>query len=137
ESEKLRSFINYSLRDLSSNCTITSDYQGIVERLPMIIIAPSRFEVNVELPSFQRGQIQPGQKAFILLDRDRQPYVFVVNEDEGLVEQRWIQPGIERLAKREIIEGVEPGEKLVTEGKNRWVNGWRTSRNYSLTATRS
>ncbi len=55
--------------------------------------------------------------------RDRQPYVFVVNEDEGIVEQRIIKQGIEGLAKREIIEGVEPGEKLVTEGKNRLVNG--------------
>ena len=55
--------------------------------------------------------------------RDRQPYVFVVNESEGTVEQRAIQQGIEGLAKREIIEGVQPGEKLVTEGKNRLVNG--------------
>ncbi len=55
--------------------------------------------------------------------RDRQPYVFVVNEDKGIVEQRAIKQGIEGLAKREIIEGVEAGEKLVTEGKNRLVNG--------------
>ena len=39
------------------------------------------------------------------------------------MEQREIKQGIEGLAKREIIEGVEPGEKLVTEGKNRLVNG--------------
>ena len=59
--------------------------------------------------------------AFIF--RDRQPYVFVVKEAEDIVEQRRIKQGIEGLAKREIIEGVEPGEKLVTEGKNRLVNG--------------
>ena len=183
---------------------IGGDYQGIIERLPIIIIDPSRFEVEVELPSFQGGQIKSGQKAFIILDRDRakassgsltgqdlmklasargtvfsvspsvspgersvrvtvridegftnvqdgeqvsvwiatqekqravvapfnafiyrdgQPNVFVVNETEGTVEQRAITPGIEGLAKREIIEGVAPGEKLVTEGKNRLVNG--------------
>ncbi len=183
---------------------VNSDYQGIVERLPIILIDPSRFEVNVELPAFQGEQVKPGQRAFIILDRDRsransgritgqdlmklasakgtvfsvspsvspgersvrvtiridegenslqdgeqvsawiateeknraivapfntfvfrdrQPYVFVVNEDEGIVEQREIKKGIEGLAKREIIEGVEPGEKLVTEGKNRLVNG--------------
>ncbi|MDJ0681611.1 MAG: efflux RND transporter periplasmic adaptor subunit [Xenococcaceae cyanobacterium MO_167.B52] len=183
---------------------VNSDYQGIVERLPIIIIDPSRFEVNVELPAFQAGQIRPGQRAFIILDRDRsqanseritgqdlmklasakgrvfsvspsvspgqrsvrvtiridqgatslqdgeqvsawiateekeqaivvplntfifrdrQPYVFVVNEVEGIVEQRAIKQGIQGLAKREILEGVQPGEKLVTEGKNRLVNG--------------
>ncbi|MEM9275432.1 MAG: HlyD family efflux transporter periplasmic adaptor subunit [Cyanobacteria bacterium P01_F01_bin.143] len=183
---------------------IAGDYQGIIERLPIIVIDPSRFEVEVELPSFQGAQIRPGQRALIILDRDRskansgnitgqdlialanakgtvfsvspsvspgersirvtirinegfanlrdgepvsawiatrektsatvapfnafvfrdrQPYVFVVNEAEGTVEQRAIQQGIEGLAKREIVDGVEPGEKLVTEGKNRLVNG--------------
>ncbi|MDJ0636887.1 MAG: efflux RND transporter periplasmic adaptor subunit [Xenococcaceae cyanobacterium MO_188.B29] len=182
----------------------TGDYQGIVERLPIIVIDPNRFEVNVELPAFQGSQVKPGQRAFIILDRDRsransgsitgqdlmklasakgtvfsvspsvspgersvrvtiridegvsnlqdgeqvsawiateekeqaivapfntfvfrdrQPYVFVVNEAEGIVEQRAIKQGIEGLAKREILEGVRSGEKLVTEGKNRLVNG--------------
>ena len=182
----------------------TADYQSIIERLPIILIDPNRFEVMVELPAFQGVRVKPGQRALIILDRDRskansgnitgqdlielasaqgkvfsvspsvspgersirvtiridegaanlqdgeqvsawiateekenatvaplnafifrdrQPYVFVVNEDEGIVEQRAIKQGIEGLAKREIVEGVKPGEKLVTEGKNRLVNG--------------
>ena len=183
---------------------VTGDYQGIIERLPIILIKPDQFEVQVKLPAFQGEDIRPGQRAFIILDRDRskshsgtitgqdlmklasaqgtvfsvgpsvspgersvrvtirinqgvanlqdgeqvsawiaveekeqalvapfkafvfrdrQPYVFVVNEAEGVVEQRAIKQGIEGLAKREIIEGVKPGEKLVTEGNNRLVNG--------------
>ncbi len=183
---------------------VTGDYQGIVERLPIIVIDPNRFEVNIELPAFQGGKVKPGQRALVILDkdrskansgrvtgedlmklasaqgtvfsvspsvspgersvrvtmrinegfanlqdgeqvsawiatqekanatvapfnafvfRDRQPYVFVVNEAAGVVEQRAIKQGIEGLAKREIIEGVQPGEKLVTEGINRLVNG--------------
>ena len=183
---------------------VTGDYQGIVERLPIIVIDPNHFEVRVDLPAFSGGKIEPGQRALIVLDsdrslansgritgqdlielasakgtvfsvspsvspgersirvtarinegsvnlqdgeqvsvwiataeknnatvaplnafvfRDRQPYVFVVNEEEGIVEQRAITQGIEGLAKREIIEGVKPGEQLVTEGKNRLVNG--------------
>ena len=58
-----------------------------------------------------------------IVSRDRANYVFVVNEADGTVEQRQIEQGIEGLSKKEIIEGVEPGEKLVTEGKNRLVNG--------------
>ncbi|MBE9029587.1 efflux RND transporter periplasmic adaptor subunit [filamentous cyanobacterium LEGE 11480] len=60
-------------------------------------------------------------KAFVF--RDQQPYVFVLNESQGIVEQRAVQPGIEGLSKREILAGVQPNEKLVTEGINRLVNG--------------
>lgn len=183
---------------------VGGDYQNIIERLPIIVIDPNRFEVNVELPAFQGGQVKPGQRAFVILDRDRsrassgritgqdlmklasakgtvfsvslsvspgrrsvhvtirieegvanlqdgeqvsawiatveknqatvapfnalifrdrQPHVFVVNEEQGIVEQRAIKQGIEGLSKQEILEGVKPGEKLVTEGKNRLVNG--------------
>ena len=183
---------------------VAGDYQGIVERVPIIVINPDGFEVNVELPAFQGGKIKPGQRALVILDRDRAkatsgkitgqdlmrlasasgtvfsvspsvspgersirvtirinegaanlrdgeqisawiateekenatvaPFnafvsrdgrlnVFVVDEAQGVVEQRAINQGIEGLAKREIAQGVEPGEKLVTEGKNRLVNG--------------
>ncbi|MDJ0775039.1 MAG: HlyD family efflux transporter periplasmic adaptor subunit [Mastigocoleus sp. MO_167.B18] len=181
-----------------------AEYQSIIERLPIIVIDPNRFEVNVELPAFQGARVKRGQRAFIILDRDRskansgritgedlmklasaqgtvfsvspsvspgersvrvtirinqgianiqdgeqvsawiateeksratiapfnafvfrdrKPYGFVVNEEKGTVEQREIKAGIEGLAKQEILEGVKPGEKLVTDGKNRLVNG--------------
>ena len=184
--------------------SLSGDYQGIVDRLPIIMIDPNQFEVYVDLPAFQGAQIKIGQRALIILDRDssqanssnvtgqdleklasaegtvfsvspsvspgersvrvtiridrgaanlqdgeqisawiateeksqatvapfsafvsrdRQPYVFVVNEESGVVEQRAVRSGIEGLAKREIIAGVKPGEKLVTDGKNRLVNG--------------
>ncbi|MEM8832571.1 MAG: efflux RND transporter periplasmic adaptor subunit [Cyanobacteria bacterium P01_G01_bin.19] len=183
---------------------VAGDYQGIVDRVPMILIDPNAYEVDVELPAFQGSRIKSGQRAFIVLDRDRAKatsgritgedlmelasasgtvlsvspsvspgersvrvtiridrgtnnlqdgeqisawiateekdnatvapfnaivsrdranYVFVVNEADATVEQRQIEQGIEGLSKKEIIEGVEPGEQLVTEGKNRLVNG--------------
>ena len=49
---------------------VTGDYQGIIERLPIIIIKPDQFEVQVKLPAFQGEDIRPGQRAFIILDRD-------------------------------------------------------------------
>ena len=181
-----------------------AEYQSLIERLPVIVIDPNRFEVNVELPAFQGAKVKRGQRAFIILDRerskansgritgedlmrlasaegtvfsvspsvspgersvrvtirinegirniqdgeqvsawiatdeknrttvapfnafvfrDRKPYGFVVNEEKGIVEQREIRAGIEGLAKQEILGGVKPGEKLVTDGKNRLVNG--------------
>jgi HlyD family secretion protein len=55
--------------------------------------------------------------------RDRHPHVFVVNPETGRVEQRKITLGIEGISSREIVEGVSPGELLVTEGSNRLVQG--------------
>ncbi|MGB7414693.1 MAG: efflux RND transporter periplasmic adaptor subunit [Thermosynechococcaceae cyanobacterium] len=55
--------------------------------------------------------------------RDQQPYVFVVNEAEGKVEQRPVELGINGLTQREITSGVQPGDLLVTEGQNRLVDG--------------
>ena len=54
--------------------------------------------------------------------RNQVPYVFVVNE-ENIVKQREVTLGIEGLNEREILEGVEPGEQLVTEGQNGLVDG--------------
>ncbi|MEW6494939.1 MAG: efflux RND transporter periplasmic adaptor subunit [Cyanobacteriota bacterium] len=55
--------------------------------------------------------------------RNEKPHVFVVNQEKGIVEQRQIQPGIEGISRREILQGVKPGELIVTEGHNRLVNG--------------
>ena len=55
--------------------------------------------------------------------RNQQPYVFVVDEETGTVEQRQVELGVEGLDQREILSGVEPGEQLVTEGQNGLVDG--------------
>jgi len=57
--------------------------------------------------------------------RDQIPHVFVIKEENGkkVVEQRAVEPGIEGISKREILRGVKPGELLVTDGKNRLVDG--------------
>ncbi|MCT7954403.1 HlyD family efflux transporter periplasmic adaptor subunit [Laspinema palackyanum] len=182
----------------------SGEYQNIVERVPMIVIDPGEFEVNVELPAFEGDRVRPGQRVYIVLDedmsaasagqmtsdeltklaraagqvfsvspsvtpggramsvtmrikqgsenlrhgsrvsawiaveenpnattapfeafvfRDRQPHVFVANPETGRVEQRKITLGIEGISHREIVEGVSPGELLVTEGSNRLVDG--------------
>ena len=179
------------------------DYQGILDRVPIVVIDPSQFEVNVDLPA-ESGRVRPRQTALVasetdmkasissgdnnntLIDnarargqvfavnpaispggrsiqatirinsgtdklqhgervttwiavaqkqdavvaplnafvfRDQKPYVFVVNQDKGVVEQRQIVPGIEGIRQREILSGVSAGEKLVTQGQNRLVEG--------------
>ena len=178
-------------------------YQDVVESVPIVLIDPSEFEVIIELPSFEGGQVRVGQRAYIVLDdklgaaasgqvesddliqlssaqgrvfavspsvtpggravkvsirvnqgtarlregarvscwiaveeklnatvapqqafvfRDRQPHVFVV-ADDNTVRQRPVELGIEGLSVLEIVEGVRPGDTLVTDGKNLLVEG--------------
>ncbi|MGB0561823.1 MAG: efflux RND transporter periplasmic adaptor subunit [Spirulinaceae cyanobacterium] len=59
--------------------------------------------------------------AFIF--RDRVPYVFVVNPRTNRVERRAVEIGIEGLQSVEVISGINPGELVVTEGRNRLVDG--------------
>ena len=187
----------YSTQSVSSQL---SNYQGLLDRVPIVVIDPSQFEVTADLSASVGEQVRPGQTTVIanedniqtnldnedLIDsaqvrgkvfavnpavtpggraiqvtsrmtigtgnllhgsnvtlwvavaqkddavvvplnavifRDRNPYVFVANPDTGKVEQRQVKLGIEGLNQREIIEGVSPGELLVTEGQNRLVDG--------------
>lgn len=58
-----------------------------------------------------------------LVFRDRKAYAFVVNESNNTAVAREVKLGIQGLAGQEIKDGVYPGELVVTEGKNRLVNG--------------
>ncbi|GJD18161.1 hypothetical protein RIVM261_031170 [Rivularia sp. IAM M-261] len=179
-------------------------YQGILERVPMVIIDPSQFEVIVDVAGSSGEGVRPGQTALVGADRNvttgaansnnnqslitgaratgkvfavnpaispggraiearvrldtkaannlrhgervttwiavaekqnavvvplnaivrrnQQPYIFVVNQNKGVVEQRQVKLGITGISEQEIISGVEPGELIVTEGQNRLVN---------------
>lgn len=182
------------------------DYQGILERIPMVIIDPSQYEVLVELAGPTGERVEVGQDAFVasetdinnsvtqaetyretlianarargevfavnpavspggraiearirlnptttedirhgeqvlswiavaensdavvvplnaVVRRDQVPYVFVVNPDQGIVEQRQVELGITGITQQAIASGVTAGELVVTEGQNRLVDG--------------
>lgn len=199
-------YLNISEGEYFSPQIVTSqlggDYQGILERIPMVIIDPSQYEVIVDLAGPTGEQVETGQDALIasetkvnaaatsqetlianarargevfavnpaispggraiearirlnpqttetlrhgeqvltwiavsenpsaivvpldaVVRRDRIPYVFVVNEEEGVVEQREVELGITGITQQAIARGVAPGELVVTEGQNRLVDG--------------
>ncbi len=183
----------------------SGDYQSIIERVPMVVIDPRQFEVNVSMPAYQGNQVQPGQRAAVVLEpdvrgaenmtsdrlaevatatgrvfsvspsvspgeravnvtiritdgasslqnnarvgvwiavdekaaatvvprnaivfRDRDPHVFVIQQTpdgQTFVERRDIERGINGMEDQEIQTGVQPGEWLVTDGKERLVDG--------------
>ncbi|MCP4576629.1 MAG: hypothetical protein GY846_10145 [Deltaproteobacteria bacterium] len=59
----------------------------------------------------------------VFVYRKNKPYVFVVNQTEGRVEQRQVVEGIAGLSTEEILEGVQAGELLVNDGRHRLSNG--------------
>ncbi|WP_346291378.1 efflux transporter periplasmic adaptor subunit [Sphaerothrix gracilis] len=181
------------------------DYQGILERIPMVIIDPAQYEVLVDLAGPTGEQVEAGQSAFIasetsvssadqgdtyretlvanaraqgevfsvnpaispggraiearvrlypsttetlrhgeqvltwiavaaetnavvvplnaVVRRDQVPYVFVVDPEQGTVEQRPVELGITGITEQAIASGVTAGELVVTEGQNRLVDG--------------
>lgn len=194
-------YLNIRENEFYSQQAVTSqlsNYQELLNRLPIVVIDPNNFEVVAELPAASGSRIRPGQTTLVtssatqlvgasanlaeraeargdvysvtpavspgnrsidvtalissgyanlqhggsvtlwvaaaekedavvvplnaVVFRNQVPYVFVVNE-ENIVEQRQVELGVEGLTQREILEGVEPGEQLVTEGQNGLVNG--------------
>lgn len=185
------------------NSQLGGDYQGILDRVPMVIVDPSLLEVNIDIAAENRKLVRPGQTAIIadktnpetiinrdnnqvliealkakgkvfavnpvvspgtrsiqatiriaeggmtlqhgervtswitvagklrtlvaplnaFVFRDQKPYIFVVNPKKGIVEERAVDIGITGISKREIINGVEPGESIVVEGQSRLVDG--------------
>ena len=59
----------------------------------------------------------------VFIYRQNKPYIFVVNESRGVVEQREVLEGIAGLSMQEILQGAEKGALLVTDGRHRLSNG--------------
>ncbi|MBF2063598.1 MAG: biotin/lipoyl-binding protein [Calothrix sp. C42_A2020_038] len=55
--------------------------------------------------------------------RNQQSYIFVVDQNKGVVQQRQVELGITGISSQEIIKGVSSGELVVTQGQNRLVDG--------------
>ena len=108
-----------------------ADYQNIIERLPIIIINPDRFDVDVELPAFQGARVRPGQRAFILSDGEQSAATTRQVDSAGLMAM-----ATERGATGTVFSvspSVSPGERSVhvtirvNPGINKLQDGERIS----------
>lgn len=202
-------YLNYTVGEYFTPQAVTTqlggDYQGILERIPMVVIDPSRYEVMVDLAGPTGERVEAGQEALVasetdvglapmesmdsqtlianarargevfsvnpavspggraiearirlypettadlrhgeqvltwiavdenpsavvvpldaVVRRDQVPYIFVVDPEAGIVEQRQVELGITGITQQAIISGVDAGEQVVTEGQNRLVDG--------------
>lgn len=193
----------------------TDDETNALLTVPIVVIDPTRFEVTVDVPAFQRLSLKPGQPARIvtgpgsteemvrgdgesadrglgalpegtvrgfvstvnpavspgsrsvqvrirthesegasdglsplqdgqhvttwvqtdtredvvvvplstLLHRDNRPYALVVNPTTQTAELRELRLGLQGFDTQEVISGVEPGERLVTDGRYQLSDG--------------
>ncbi|WP_447555099.1 efflux RND transporter periplasmic adaptor subunit [Vreelandella sp. EE22] len=58
---------------------------------------------------------------------NNQAFVFVFDEQSGRVEERSVQLGQQAGERREVLEGLSPGEQVVTEGRTRLNDGDRVT----------
>lgn len=181
----------------------TTSEQGALQTVPALVIDPSRFEVRVDLPSYNFDRVEVGARAIIggrspqhadsldpetlgesevgeihaispsvdpqsrtfeviirtTSDNPRlqdgafvavwmaepekkdalsvpfnalrflndQAFVFVYDEASGRVEERSVQLGQQDGERREVLEGLSPGEQVVTEGRTRLSDGERVT----------
>ncbi|WP_457808577.1 efflux RND transporter periplasmic adaptor subunit [Kushneria sp. EE4] len=54
-----------------------------------------------------------------------QAFVYVYDEAEGRVHERSVQLGQQASQRREVVEGLSPGERVVTDGRARLADGER------------
>jgi len=197
-------YVNISKGDyFALNMVDTSSEEALLKTVPMVVIDPDRFEITMELPSFEGPLVKPGQPARIMTSpnqvpndsvsadgvkstegvvmgkvfsvspaitpggraiqvkvrtdpggstlrdgmfvtcwivvkdkpeavvapydvfvyRQNTPYVFVVNEADGEVNQHKVVEGIAGLSVQEILGSIEPGALLVTDGRHRLTSG--------------
>lgn len=188
----------------SPNFLQTSSEEAALNSVPLVVIDPERFEITLDLPTFDGANVRIGQKAYIitgatlnqgeisglseadfekaailaevysvspavnpggrsvqvkvrtqkgaqgmadgqfvtawivtrekadtlvlprntLLFRGQSIYAYVVGQD-GLAQQRRLTLGIRSLDGVEVLKGINPGERVVTRGRNRLSDGMK------------
>lgn len=64
------------------------DYQGILNRIPMVIIDPSQYEVMVELAGNNGDRVEPGQPAFIASEANIEQSIGTSNNSNTAFNER-------------------------------------------------
>ncbi|MGK7926258.1 MAG: efflux RND transporter periplasmic adaptor subunit [Spirulina sp.] len=102
-----------------------SSYETIIERIPMVIIDPRSFEVEIELPVFQGEQVRPGQLAYIMGDAERTNNDRRTLTNDGLMQQAKasgrvfsispsVSPGVRSVS---AIVRIDRGNAKMTNGE--------------------
>ncbi|MBX2863642.1 MAG: HlyD family efflux transporter periplasmic adaptor subunit [Leptolyngbyaceae cyanobacterium MAG.088] len=64
----------------------TSSPQDLIESAPIVVVDPKSFEVELELQAEDAGEIQPGQRAFVVLEEEVSAAQAAGNSSQGLLD---------------------------------------------------
>lgn len=119
-------YLNYTEGQYFSPQLVTTqlggDYQGILERIPMVIINPSQYEVIVDLAGMNATNVQPGQTALIADDTNTDTGNLLTNAratGEVFAVNPAISPGGRAIEARIRLDpsttaGIRHGERVLT-----------------------
>lgn len=119
-------YLNYTEGQYFSPQLVTSqlggDYQGILERIPMVIIDPSRYEVIVDLAGTNAAAVQAGQTALVADDTNTDSDNLIANAratGEVFAVNPAVSPGGRAIEARirlnpETTATIRHGERVLT-----------------------
>ena len=74
---------NFSPQAVSSQ--IGGDYQGILERIPMVVIDPTKYEVTVDLAGSNGEKVEPDQTVYVASETNTKSSVSGSTDNETLI----------------------------------------------------
>lgn len=82
-------YLNYTEGDNFSPQAVSSqiggDYQGILERIPMVVIDPTRYEVTVDLAGSNGEKVEPDQTVYVASETNTKSSVSGSTDNETLI----------------------------------------------------
>jgi len=85
-----------------------------------LLLKPGMF-ARVTLVAERKEDVVVISRDVVLGGKINEPYVYVVNND--VAHKRLVKLGITQAARCEIVEGLNPGEKVVTDGMHYLIDG--------------
>jgi RND family efflux transporter MFP subunit len=139
-------------KDSPERSSTSGAVQGFIEELPVITgsvysvspsISPGKRAIQIKIRTddgsdyLQDGMFVTARIVFrekhdtvalpfnSMIFRKNEAYVFVVNPQTHVVTKRKIVGGFGTMQKQEILDGVEEGELVVTDGRYRLIEGMK------------
>ncbi|MBP0001098.1 MAG: efflux RND transporter periplasmic adaptor subunit [Cyanobacteria bacterium SID2] len=86
----------------------STSYQDLIESIPIVIIDPSQYEIEIELPAFEGQQVEPGQRALVVLEQD-----MTTASQIGLTSEQLTEIAVAEGTVFSVSPSVTPGRRGV------------------------
>ncbi|PPT10568.1 HlyD family secretion protein [Geitlerinema sp. FC II] len=104
----------------------SGSYQDLIESIPIVIIDPSQYDVEIELPAYEGQQVRPGQRAIVVLEQD-----MTDASQTGLTSEQLTEIAVAEGTVFSVSPSVTPGRRgvevtvRISEGEEKLQHGAR------------